>query len=107
MSDHNNNKIYLRHFMLYEFRRGRLAREAVESIFEVYHDSISVSQCHIWFTRFREGDVCLEDRPKFGRPEVVDNDVLRALAESDPRQTSEEMSIAIRCCAINVQSLFH
>ena len=76
-------------------------------ICEVYSDAISVRQCQNWFTRFREGDVCLEDGPKSGRPEVVDNDSLRALAESDPRQTSEEMSIAIRCCAINVQRHFH
>ena len=97
MSGHSENKNHIRHLMLYMFRRGLKATVATRKICEIYPEAISSNQCQRWFNRFRSGDIDLEDRPRSGRPGVVDNDVLLALVESDPKQSLEELAKQLGC----------
>lgn len=46
-----------------------------------------------WFTRSRPGDFSLSDVSPSGRPtEVIDNDELGSLIESNPRQTVQDLA---------------
>ena len=63
----------------------------------VYHKPISLCQCYEWFSRFRLGDISLQKLLKCGQPNVVDNDALNDLMESDPKQIIENLDIAIGC----------
>ncbi len=92
MSDQIPEENHLRHCMLYEFRKGCNATVATKNICEVYGDVLVVRKCQYWFAKFRSGDLDLTDAPRSGRPVVLDNDVLRAEVESDPRQTIQELA---------------
>ena len=72
--------------MLYEFRRGLTATEAMKNITATYGQVISVRRCQAWFERFRSGDHNLNNRPRPGRPSAFENRVLRELVNKDPKR---------------------
>ncbi|GAV06446.1 hypothetical protein RvY_16437 [Ramazzottius varieornatus] len=87
------NKAKLRVVLKYEFRRGTSASLTVKEVNHVFGeetaDKMTVGR---WFGRFRSEDFSLEDRPH-GRPKLkVDNEVLKTLVESDPSQTTVQLS---------------
>lgn len=45
-----------------------------------------------WFKKFREGEVNLEDKEGRGRPSLVDDDMLKAMVEANPRKTVRELA---------------
>ena len=98
MSEKFSTKTHIRHCLLYEFQLCRNAIVAVENLRKANGDkALSVSQCQRWFAKFRKKDFSVEDEPRPGQPPKVDNEVLRQLIESDPKQTLEDMSIELKC----------
>ncbi|CAD5216884.1 unnamed protein product [Bursaphelenchus xylophilus] len=68
------------------------ATEATTEIQDVLgKDALSYHMAKYWFQRFKEGDYGLEDKPRSGRPTVIDDDALKAMIESDPKLTSREL----------------
>ena len=57
--------------------------------------TISLSQCYEAYSRFRSGDILIQDLSKSGRSNVVDNDAVNDSTESDPKQTIKDVTIAI------------
>jgi len=49
-----------------------------------------------WFEKFRNGDEELRDEPRTGRPGVIDNDILKAMVEADPRLTVREIAAELQ-----------
>ena len=45
-----------------------------------------------WFGRFRNGDFNMDDQPRSGRPSAIDDDIVNALLENNPRITTEEIA---------------
>lgn len=86
---------HLRHCMLYEFNSKKDATTAMRNICAVYgEDALTVRTCQRWFTKFRSGDMSLEDFPRPGPtgPSVkMDDDALLSLVEADPRLTTREL----------------
>ncbi|KAF2902300.1 hypothetical protein ILUMI_03880 [Ignelater luminosus] len=52
----------------------------------IYPGAISVSQCKVWFQKFKSEDFGLKDERE------LDNDVLKNVIEADPCQTAEELA---------------
>jgi [histone H3]-lysine36 N-dimethyltransferase SETMAR len=48
-----------------------------------------------WFNKFRSGDTNLQDKSSSGRSPAIDNDVLKSLIESNPRQTTRELAMIL------------
>uniref|UniRef100_A0A1B0GNL2 Uncharacterized protein n=1 Tax=Phlebotomus papatasi TaxID=29031 RepID=A0A1B0GNL2_PHLPP len=69
-----NDKVHLRHIMLYEYRKGVSVRTAQKNIAEVYLDNApAFKTVQKWFARFRKGDLSLEDKPRAGRPSDIND----------------------------------
>ena len=45
-----------------------------------------------WFGRFRNGDFNMDDQPRSGWPSAIDDDIVSALVENNPRITTEEIA---------------
>lgn len=88
-----DEKVHLRHIMLYEFRKGVSVGAAQKNISEVYGDrGPALRTIKKWFGRFRLGDFNLEDQPRSGRPSDIDNDIFCTLVEENPKITTEEIA---------------
>jgi hypothetical protein len=59
---------------------------------EVYENVLDVRKCPRWFTKFRFGDLSLEDGVGRGHHIEVDIEALKALVESNSRQHTREMA---------------
>ncbi|GFU67759.1 hypothetical protein TNCV_3134241 [Trichonephila clavipes] len=45
-----------------------------------------------WYSKFRFGDLSLQESDRSGRPSNIDNDVLRSILETNPYLTSQEIA---------------
>ncbi|XP_014487685.1 PREDICTED: histone-lysine N-methyltransferase SETMAR-like [Dinoponera quadriceps] len=98
---------HLRHCMLFLFDQGLKANEAVKKINHTYGDVLKLNKYHRWFKKFKNGNRSLEDVERKGRPQKLDDDILRAMVDSDPRQTIRELSLKIGCPWSTVQDHLH
>lgn len=86
-------KTTIRGCLLYDFLSGISARESSRRLCAAFGEGVvSVRTAQEWFARFRLDDMTLEDQPRSGRPPTIENEELRNLVETDPRQTTREMA---------------
>lgn len=72
-----NDKLHVRHVILYEFKKEMSVGSATKNIKDVYSDRApSLSAVKKWFGRFRNGDFNLNDQPRSGRLSGVNNDCI-------------------------------
>ena len=84
---------HFRHILLYYFRKGKNAVQALKKLHDVYSiKSLTERQCQNWFARFRSGDFDLKDAPRSGRPTEVDDDEVKAMIENNRRSTTREIA---------------
>ncbi|CAK9798727.1 hypothetical protein ANTPLA_LOCUS1746 [Anthophora plagiata] len=83
--------------MLFLLDQGMKANEALKKITDSYGDIliIKLNKCHRQFKQFRNGNRELKNVARKERPQKLDDDILKSMVESDPRQTIEELSLRI------------
>ncbi|CEF59836.1 Histone-lysine N-methyltransferase SETMAR [Strongyloides ratti] len=83
----------IRIIFLYEFKRGTNAARTTQNINDAFgENTVNASTVQRWFKKFREGNENLEDEER-GRPNsVIDEEELKRVIETDPRQTVREIS---------------
>lgn len=86
------DKSKIRTFLLFEFQKGRNASEAYRNLCAMFGENVFArSSCYEWFARFKNNDFSLEDKPRSGRPSVIDNDRLSEMVERKPEYTTHEL----------------
>ena len=91
----DDSKLLIRHYLLYDFLSGRSAAKSERCINQAFgQDMVSSATCHRWFQKFREGDYSCEDKPRSGRPLVVDEDELCCHIEQNARVSTRDLERA-------------
>jgi HTH domain in Mos1 transposase len=87
----DDSKALICHCLLYDFLSGCSAAESERCI----NQALSSATCRRWFQKFREGDHSCEDKPRSGRPSVVDEDELCRHIEQNPGASARDLARAI------------
>ncbi|GFW06318.1 histone-lysine N-methyltransferase SETMAR [Trichonephila clavipes] len=88
-----NQKEHFRHILLFYFRKGKNASQAHKKLCAVYGDeALKEQQCQNWFAKFRSGNFSLKDEKRSGRPVEVDDDLIKAIIDSDRHSTTREIA---------------
>ena len=84
-----NQKEHYRRILLFYFRKGKNASQAHEKLRAVYGDeALKERQCQNWFDKRR--------RKRIGRPVEVDDDLIKAIIDSDRHGTTREIAEKLR-----------
>lgn len=99
----DENKVHFRHILLFYFRQGKTAPQALREISAVYGaEAITEKTCRRWFGRFHAGDFNLDDAPRSGRPTTIPDDKILGLIQSDPQLTTQEIADKFNICRTTV-----
>ncbi|CAF3460645.1 unnamed protein product [Rotaria socialis] len=95
----------LRVLLLQEFRLGHKTTEATSNICSTMSkDALFIHTAQDWFNWFKNDNFELDDLPRAGRPLEVDMDVLKQLAEEDPRLTTRCLAERLGCSHATVET---
>ena len=89
--------MHIRHCILYEFKKDSKASQAARNIRSAYKNEAPFF-CQRWFKQFESRNFTLEDSPQSGRPNSVNLEVLKAVAEENPKQTVRESAKQFSTC---------
>ena len=104
----DDQKYRVRVCMPYDFKQGKTAAESHRILSEVFENAIpSLLQCQQWFQRFQGGHVTLEDEERGYKPQIVNNEELRLVVESDPSQTTRELTKTFNCTHVTIENHLH
>lgn len=89
----DQEKLHIRHCMLYCFDRQLTGRSTSAEICNTYGEHCaSKSTVENWFHLFRSGDRSLKDAPRSGRPSELDDEELDGLVRDDPRLSTRQLA---------------
>ena len=93
--------------MIFRFHTGMNATVATKKICDIYGDILKVNKCQRWFRQFASGNFDLSDSPRSGRSVEFDNEALKALIETDPKLSVQELSDKLGSTWSSVQRHLH
>ena len=69
-----------------------MLQKHVEIYWKFGEGTVSDRTCRRWYEKFETGDFDLSDKPRSGRPSLIDDDVVKAMLEQDPFLTTSEIA---------------
>ena len=79
--------------LLYNFKVGLSAAASSLRICQAFGDgTVNERTTRRWFQKFKLGDLSLHDEPRSGRPQVLNDEVLKAAIEQDSSLTCGELA---------------
>ncbi|GFS60789.1 histone-lysine N-methyltransferase SETMAR [Nephila pilipes] len=96
---------YLCHIMLLFIYKGMKAIEETKKKNNyIYGNVLKLNKSHSWFEKFKKGNRNHKDGARKAQlPNLID-DILKAMVDSDLRQTINELSLQIGCLWSSVQN---
>ena len=92
---------------LYESKLNQRAAETARKINQAFgDDSVNERTVRRWFTKYRSGDISLEDEPQSGWRTVIQDEDLRTLVETYPSQTVRGMMTKLGISSLAVFNVF-
>lgn len=89
--------------ILHEYKLGIKPKRAYEKICEsMGQGTVSLRMVKDWFNKFTNNDFDLNDKPHQGRPQIVDRDRCIQLIEEDPKLSSREIAIELKCSHMEI-----
>ncbi|CAF2057187.1 unnamed protein product [Rotaria magnacalcarata] len=97
-------RVLLRHY----WKKGLSARAAAAEICEVEGEgTIGKTAAIKWFKRFEDGDLDFEDKPRSGRPSILDEEDLRAALEDEPSSNTRDLTDKLGVAQRTVVNYLH
>ena len=88
-----DEKIAIRVLLRHYWKKGLSAKATAEQICDVdCEGTVHRNTTAVWFKRFTNGDTSLEDNPRSGQPNDVDDKALLAALEEKPHSSARELS---------------
>ncbi|CAM4819728.1 unnamed protein product, partial [Rotaria magnacalcarata] len=88
--------------------KGLSARAAAAEICEVEGEGTIRKTATIkWFKRFEDGDLDFEDKPRSGRPSILDEEDLRAALEDEPSSNTRDLTDKLGVAQRTVVNYLH
>ena len=84
---------HFRNILLFHFHKGKEAAQAHKEIYEVHGvNCLTECACQNLFKKFRSGDFSLKDDQRSGHSSQVDDDIMKAIIESNCHITVREIA---------------
>lgn len=104
----NYEKEHIRHCILYEFQKKNSATEATRNLQEVFgKETVKDRTVRIWYKKFKNENFSLEDKPRSGRPSVVDDAILKSELRADPFSTTRELAKRLQVSQTAITTNIH
>ncbi len=89
----NMSRTDIRKLLKYEFQLGHRASEAAKNInFAQGVKTVDESTARRWFSKFRNGDLNLDDKPRPGQPRKINWRSVVNVIELDPTMTTQMLA---------------
>lgn len=102
------SKDQVRQRMFHEFQLGHNAATACRNICAAMGDkAVAESTVRKWFSRFREGDTNLRDKPRAGAPSSIDDEAVLAAIHENPNFTTRMLADEFQCTHTTIENILH
>jgi histone-lysine N-methyltransferase SETMAR len=103
-----DQKLRIRERLLHEFQLGNSAAQARRNINQAMgQDALSKTMAEVWFQNFRRGSKDIEDRPRSGRPQLINRTAVLAAIEESPTLTTGMLAEDFDCTNATINRILH
>ncbi|KAL4501521.1 hypothetical protein ABPG72_018572 [Tetrahymena utriculariae] len=89
----------IRSIFLFQYNLGENASKAAQEVNNAFGDKTTTERtAQRWYTKFRSGDMSVENQEGQGRKPSIDNEFLKGLVEKNPRTTLRELAEETNTC---------
>jgi histone-lysine N-methyltransferase SETMAR len=104
----NNKNVHFWHIMFSTLKKVRKLRKLKERFVPCTGRMQSMNEsAEKWFSRFRAGNVDLDNAPRSGRPVEVDDDQIKTLTENNPPYTTRVIAGILKISRTAVVEQLH
>ncbi|KAI1711675.1 histone-lysine N-methyltransferase SETMAR [Ditylenchus destructor] len=102
------NRGVIRELLKFEFELGHSAKEVMDNINRAKGaGTVSRTTAYEWFSKFKSGNMTIEDNPRSGRPREVDRDAVVNAIEEHPSMTTRMLADDFDCSHFAIEQILH